>query len=104
LAQVPLAAPVALFKQDWQIEVQPELQHTPSTQLPEVHSLPFWQLVPLPFFATQASFRQYVLLPLQRSVVKFTHVLWQAETTVSQASPLGQSALLSQHGADAQHT
>lgn len=48
----------------------PELQHTPSTQKPELHSLPPPQPAPSPFFATQAVPLQYAAA---EQIKSFTH-------------------------------
>ena len=51
---------------------QAVLQQTPSTQLPEVHSLAAAQAVPLAFFATQAPAEQYDVETQLPSTVQLT--------------------------------
>jgi len=47
LAQVPVVPPVLALVQAWQVPVQAELQQTPSAHLPDWHSVPAAQAVPL---------------------------------------------------------
>jgi hypothetical protein len=77
----------------WQVPAHETLQHTPSSQLPEVHSESPPQATPLVFFATQ-------LVPLQYCVD--AHPFWSSGQTVE--VPLQVSAMVSQFPAAARHT
>jgi hypothetical protein len=55
LPQAPEAPPVFAAEQAWQLPPHAVLQHTPSTQLPELHSLPAVHMEPLVFRGLHAT-------------------------------------------------